>query len=306
MTNKPAAKTAIITGATGFVGLHLVNRLVCEGWTVHVIIRPQSKVDFLQKISQNISMHCHDGTTEQMMSIMNKVRPDIVFHLASLVLPHHEPKDIEPLIQSNILFGTQLVEAMTLNGVYRLINTGTSWQNYQNHAYNPVCLYAATKQAYETILAYYMEVSPLKVVNLKLFDNYGPNDSRKKLIRLLQETAIQQKPLAMTNGEQLIDIVHIDDVVHAFSVAAERLMNGEVSQWEEYAVCSGNPITLKDLVKLYEKVIDKNLPIEWGARPYRPREVMVPWNKGKILQGWEPKIKLEEGLRNLEASSGLN
>lgn len=300
MTNQHGTKTALITGATGFVGLHLANRLVSEGWAVHVIVRPQSKVASLQKISQNLTIHYHDGTTKQMITIMNDVRPDVVFHLASFVLSQHEAKDIESLIQSNILFGNQLAEAMTLSRVYCLVNTGTSWQNFQNHEYNPVCLYAATKQAFEAILTYYIEVSPLRVVNLKLFDNYGPYDTRKKLIPLLQETARKQIPLAMSNGEQFIDLVYIDDVVSAYLVAAERLMNNEGSQWEEYAVSSGTPILLKDLVKLYESIIGKNLPIKWGARPYRQREVMVPWSKGKWLPNWEPKIKLEEGLRNLE------
>ena len=162
------------------------------------------------------------------------------------------------MIQSNILFGTQLIEAMTVNGVYSLINTGTSWQHFQNQPYNPVCLYAATKQAYETILAYYMEVSPLKVVTLKLFDTYGPNDPRRKLIPLLHEAAEKQHTLAMSPGEQLIDIVHIDDICNAFVVAADRIINNVIfSQWEEYAVSSGKPLLLKDIVKTYEAVTGK-------------------------------------------------
>ena len=220
MTKQQSTKTALITGATGFAGSHLAMRLFHDEWNVHVIIRPTSSLDSLQKILPRITVHCHDGTTNQLISIMKKVKPDVVFHLASLVLSQHETKDIEPMIQSNIIFGTQLVEAMTSTEIYSLINTGTSWQHFQNQPYNPVCLYAATKQAYEMILTYYMEVSPLKVVNLKLFDTYGPDDSRRKLIPLLQEAAEKQHTLAMSPGEQLIDIVHIDDVCNAFVVAA--------------------------------------------------------------------------------------
>lgn len=299
MTKHQNKKKALITGATGFVGSYLANRLCLDGWDVHVIIRPNSNMDSLKKILQNIVVHIHEGTTIQMISIFKTVKPDVVFHLASSVISQHETKDIEPIIQSNILFGTQLLEAMTVSGVYRLINTGTSWQHYENQPYNPVCLYAATKQAYEAILTYYVEVTPLNVVTLKLFDTYGPNDPRRKLIPLLQETAKNDKIIAMSLGEQLIDLVHIDDVVNAFLIAAERLMKDKVSQCEEYAVSSGNPLSLQEIVKMYEKVIGKNLLVKWGERPYRPREVWVPWNNGRKLPSWEPKINLVEGLENL-------
>lgn len=306
MIKQLSTKTALITGATGFAGSHLANRLFHDEWDVHVIIRPTSSLDSLQKILQGITVHCHDGTTNQMISIMKKVKPDVVFHLASLVLSQHEIKDTEPMIQSNILFGTQLVEAMIATGIYSLINTGTSWQHFQNQPYNPVCLYAATKQAFETILTYYMEVSPLNIIILKLFDTYGSNDPRRKLIPLLQEAAKKRQTLSMSQGEQLIDLVHIDDVCNAYVMAAERLINNDTfGQWEEYAVSSGNPLLLKDIVRTYETVTGKELSIKWGERPYRMREVMIPWNQGSKLPGWEPKIQLEEGIKNLKVSNGI-
>ncbi|MFJ8247744.1 NAD-dependent epimerase/dehydratase family protein [Peribacillus asahii] len=306
MNKCPSIKTALITGATGFIGSHLVKHLLNAGWDVHIIIRPESNLNLLEKIHHKITIHQHDGSTNGMISILLSVKPNIVFHLASLFLSHHEAKDIEPMIQSNILFGTQLIEAMTATGVYSLINTGTSWQHFQNEPYNPVCLYAATKQAYETILTYYMEISPLKVVTLKLFDTYGPNDPRRKLIPMLQEAAGNQQAIAMSPGNQLIDLVHIDDVCNAFVVAAERLINDDTfGQSEEYAVSSGKPMLLKDIVKTYEAVTGKHLSIEWGKRPYRIREVMIPWNTGRKLPDWEPKIQLEEGIKNLETGNEI-
>ncbi len=101
----------------------------------------------------------------------------------------------------------------------------------------------------------------------------------------------------MSPGEQLIDIVYIDDAVDAFIIAAERLLNDKVEHYEDYAVSSGSPIKLRDLVKIYEEVIGRELPIEWGGRPYREREVMVPWNKGKRLDGWKAKVHLKDGIK---------
>lgn len=292
-------KVALVTGATGFVGSHLVRRLIKESWKVHIISRPESSLEIIKDVKGETLNHLHDGTTDGMLRIIKESKPIIVFHLASLFLTQHQPKDLEPLIRSNILFGTQLLEAMAANGVCKLVNTGTSWQHYSNEDYNPVCLYASTKQAYEAILKFYIETTTLRVVTLKLFDTYGPNDMRPKLFNLLKKVAEDQKPLAMSPGEQLIDIVYIDDVVEAFLIAADRLLRNNAKKYEEYAVSSGNPLKLRDLVKKYEEVIGKKLPIEWGGRPYRDREVMEPWKRGEKLYGWTPKVCLDEGIKKI-------
>lgn len=300
MTIAEKKKVALVNGATGFVGSHLAKRIVSEGWDTHIIVRQQSILDSVSGIREKLTIHEHDGTTDGMLDILNKSNPLIIFHLASLFLVQHQSKDIESLIKSNILFGTQLVEAMVKKGVYNLVNTGTSWQHYNNEDYNPVNLYAATKQAFEAILKFYLETTPLKVITLKLFDTYGPNDPRPKLFNLLKKVAEEQTPLAMSPGEQIIDLVYIDDVIDAFIVAAERLINSKVVNHEDYAVSSGKPIRLRELVEIYEDVVGKELPIEWGGRVYRDREVMVPWNYGKRLNGWSPKTLLPEGLKKLE------
>jgi nucleoside-diphosphate-sugar epimerase len=293
-------RTVLVTGPSGFIGSHLTNKLAVSGWDTHIIIRPNSDLTPLTEVLSDITIHCHDGSTENMNEIMRKAKPDIVFHLASLFLASHTAQDIEPMIRSNVIFGSQLVEAMVSNNINHLINTGTSWQHFENQTYSPVCLYAATKQAFEAILTYYVENSPLKVTTLKLFDTYGPNDQRPKLIPLLQKTKLEQKKLFMSKGEQLIDIVYIDDVIDAFIIAAERHFNGQCAKIEDFAVSSENPIRLKELVKIYEHIIGKTLPIEWGIRPYRNREVMVPWNNGTRLINWSPKYDLNAGIRKIE------
>lgn len=303
MSRSKINKTALVTGATGFVGSNVTKRLVENGWRVHVILRPQSKLTLLDNLKNNVTFHYHDGSAENMLEIFKSIKPDIVFHLASLFLAHHQTKHIEEMIKSNITFGTQLVDAMTAIGSSCMINTGTSWQHFQNKKYNPVCLYAATKQAFESILTFYTQTTSLKVITLKLFDTFGPNDPRPKLFTLLRKTANENNALAMSPGEQLIDLVYIDDVVDAFMKAAERFQKGKSNQWEEYAVSSGNPIPLKEIVSIYGSVTGKRLSINWGERPYRHNEVMVPWNKGKCLPDWEPKISLEEGIRRMESGS---
>jgi nucleoside-diphosphate-sugar epimerase len=221
-----------------------------------------------------------------------------VFHLASLFLAQHQPQDVDALILSNVLFSTQLAEAMVANGVRHMVNTGTSWQHFDNQDYNPVNLYAATKQAFEDILAYYADAGMLKVVTLALFDTYGPNDPRRKLVALLRDLARTGQALAMSPGEQLIDLVHIDDVVDAFLLAAQRLPS-QPTAYARYGVSSGAPMTLRAFVGVFERVAGTSLAIEWGGRPYRPREVMTPW-QAPAMEGWQARIRLEDGLRAIE------
>lgn len=298
-------RIALVTGGTGFVGANLVRRLVTDGWETHVIVRPGSDLSMLADVAQTIRLHVHDGSTEGLIDIIRLASPQLVFHLASLFLAQHTSQDIEPLIHSNLLFSTQLVEAMSVNNVRYLVNTGTSWQHFENNEYNPVCLYAATKQAFEAVLAYYVEVSNLSAISLQLFDTYGPNDPRAKLFTLLRKTARTGEALLMSPGEQLIDLVYIDDVLDAYSLAADRLLQNKLGRHETYAVTSGKPVKLRDLVETYSRITGQPLAVEWGARPYRPREVMLPWNKGQLVPGWKAKVELAAGIALMEQNTRL-
>lgn len=289
-------KRALVTGATGYVGSNLVRHLLTLGWDVHIITRPDSDLMFLDSVISNITVHQHDATSVGMVEAVKKAKPEIVFHLASLFLAQHKTEDIEALISSNMLFSTQLIEAMAVSGVKYLVNTGTSWQHYNNEDYNPVNLYAATKQAFEDILAYYIEVHGMKVTTLVLFDTYGPDDHRPKLISLLWKTAITQQPLVMSPGEQLIDLVHIADVMRAYNLAADALQK-QTEGHKHYGVSSGIPMRLIDLVSVFQEATQTTLPISFGGRPYRQREVMVPWTKYEAVPKWQALIPFEIGIR---------
>lgn len=291
--------TALITGATGYIGSNVVRRLAEKGWKVHVIARETSKLTLLQPVNKKVRINRHDGSTEEMFSILDRVRPDVVFHLAAIANVVHSPKQIVPMLTSNILFGTQLVEAMIAAGSYLLVNTGTYSQHYGQKPYSPSSLYDATKQAFKDILTFYTETTPLKAVTLELYDNYGPGDPRNKIMSLLLKSAKDNQPLAMTPGEQLIDLVYIDDIVDAYELCAHRMLTERSLKNEVYALSSQNPIRLKDVVETFEKVCGCPLPVQWGARPYRQREIMVPWNQGNRLPGWKAKVALEVGIRKM-------
>lgn len=293
------SQTVLITGGTGFIGRNLVKALMQKGYNLHLIVRQDSKVSLIEDDVDNLALHYYDGSIESIDNIFKDIKPSVVFHLASLFISEHEAKDLDNLIQSNIVFGTHLVDSMVRNGVYNLVNTGTSWQHFNNEDYNPVCLYAATKQAFEDIIKYYREAKGLKTITLKLFDTYGPGDNRPKLFNFLAKALKEKKQVSMSPGDQLIDLVYIDDVVNAFLKAQELLVQGQCLEHSNYAVSSQRLIKLKDLISLYSKIAKQELHINWGGRPYRMREVMIPWKNGEIIPGWKAQVTLEEGISSI-------
>ncbi|RME61371.1 NAD-dependent epimerase/dehydratase family protein, partial [Candidatus Parcubacteria bacterium] len=159
-----------------------------------------------------------------------------------------------------------------------------------------VNLYAATKKAFQDILQFYIEARGLRAITLKLYDTYGANDPRPKLINLLQRAAETGEALALSPGEQKADFVHVDDVVNAYRIAAERLLGGQVAGHEGYGVYTGRPLTIRRLVALMEEKLGRKLNVTWGGRPYRDREVMAPYYGLPTLPGWKPKHALEDSL----------
>ncbi len=289
----------LITGATGFVGGHLVKKLLSKRHEIHVLTRPGTDLTKFGDSLAHISSHRHYGSTDDMISVVRDAQPDMVIHLASLFIGEHNPDEVDELVSSNILLSAQLAEAMAVNDVRQLINVGTSWQHFGDADYSPVNLYAATKQAFRTLLQYYIEVHQVRVINLELFDTYGPGDQRGKLFALLERLSSSGERLGMSPGAQRLDPVYVDDVCEAFIVALERLRTGAVESAETYSVCSGKPVTLRELVGIYEDQTRVTLDIEWGGRPYRDREVMEPWSRGVVLPGWSPQISLQEGIKRI-------
>lgn len=278
----------LVTGSSGFVGTHLCARLKKEHHNVFYLARPHTSA---QMPGANGNTFFFDGNNIwALIQFMRVNEIEGVIHLASLYLQTHKLEEIPDLIQSNVYLGTAVLEAASKAGVKWFINTGTIWQNYNapdgTDAYCPVNLYAATKQAFMNIAKFYLETTNMRICTLKLCDTYGPNDTRRKIYSLFEEAARTGETLQMSAGGQKMDILHIDDVVEGFVHLAEMMHNGENLR-EEYVLSSGQQLTLRELAAQYEKEHNVHLNIEWGARPYRVREVMTPY-KGNVLPGWKP------------------
>lgn len=286
----------VITGATGFVGSNLTTFFLKKNYEVNIIVRPNSDLSNLDIKSSKLKVFKYDENLSNLISFFKEVNPICTFHLASNFIAEHQSSDINSLVTSNISFGLQLLEAMKEADVKTLINTGTSWQHYNNEDYNPVCLYAATKHAFESLIEYYVQAENFKVITLKLFDTYGETDRRPKLINLLNKFAKDQSELNLSPGEQIINLVHISDVCIAYETVMNLIEKQKSSIHLKYVIKHSKSYTLKELINVYEKVTQKKIKVVWGGKPYRKREVMTLWDKGVRLPHWKPNLSLEEGL----------
>ncbi|CQQ52964.1 NAD-dependent epimerase/dehydratase family protein [Yersinia enterocolitica] len=284
----------LITGASGYIGSNLACYLNSNGFEVFGLIRSEVVDENKIKLLAGVKLEMLDE--KNLCSLVENINPDIVIHIASLTSVTHDYSTIENLLRSNIEFPTKLLEAMEVAGVKKFINTGTTWQNYNSADYEPVNLYAATKQAFEDILKYYIFAKDFSSITLRLFDSYGPNDTRKKLIPLLDRLAETKESLDMSEGNQEIELVHINDICSAYKTAILKLQDGQPGYANVYSVDTGSRMSLKKLVKLYEKVNDVTLNINWGARPPREREIMRLCTNLTVLPNWSPTIPLDEGI----------
>lgn len=291
-------KRILVTGATGYVGSHLARRLVAEGCEVHITMRPGSSFLPIADIWDRVRSVTYDGTIGSLSGYLVGLPPfDAVFHVAARA--GYDDGSVDEYIESNIRFGTHLLEAMARTGSRLLINTGTSWTHGQNRDYDPVCLYAATKAAFGKIIEYYVLAKGFTGITLELYDVYGEYDTRPKLVHLLKRAADTETPLDTTPGEQPIALTHIEDVVAGYLIAWE-MAAGMAPAHETYTLDAGEVTTVRELIGHMEKIWGVPVPVNLGARPYRDREVMALWNRGERLPGWKPRISLTEGLMRLK------
>jgi nucleoside-diphosphate-sugar epimerase len=291
----------LVTGATGFVGSNLARRLIDEGHEVHITMRSSSSWMPIADIWDRVHSVTYDGTIGSLTGYLNGQQPfDAVFHVAART--GYDDGPVDEYIESNIRFGAHLLEAMARTGNTLFINTSTAWTHGQNHEYDPVCLYAATKAAYGKIIEYYVLAKGFRCVTLELYDVYGEYDTRPKLVHLLKRAADTEIPLETTPGEQPIVLTHIEDIVSGYIKAWEAA--GEMPPAHRIYVLDADEVTtVRELIERMEKIWGVPIPVHLGAKPYREREVMALWERGERLPGWRPGIGLTEGLKRLR--SGL-
>jgi nucleoside-diphosphate-sugar epimerase len=298
---------ALMTGATGYIGTALARHLCAAEWNVHALLRASSDPTQLTASAPDITCHRLDESEDgAAAALVESVRPDCVFHLASRIQGSHAATDIRPLLASNIALGVELLEGLARTNGGRqdapsvLVTAGTYWAQGAHGDDAPNSFYAASKRAFEAFLPFYARHCNVPCISLLLYDVYGPHDLRGKLIPALIDSALAPEAgtLALSPGDQLLDLVYLDDVVRGFVVAAEGLRSGGIDAGR-YRLDSGERVSVKGLVAAIEKLVNRAPAVEFGARPYPPNQIMVPLETGPRLPGWAPAMSLAQGLQAL-------
>lgn len=289
----------VVTGATGYIGSNLVKKLLKDNVEVAILCRKTSGLQLLNECKNKIVIFNDVDDLAKTIQFVKNFKPDVVYHLASCYVSEHQADDIDRIIDSNIKYGTYILETMKQAGVKHIVNASTAWQNYNNEEYNPVSLYAASKEAFENIARYYYEAEEINMISLAIFDSYGPEDPRKKLIWLFKNAVKTGEVIQMSEGNQELDMVYIDDIVDDFIYAGNSICDGK-RHFEKYYIRSGQIRSLREIADIFEKVWGGPLNIEWGKRPYRKREVMKLATLGSSIQENKKRVSLEEGLRRMK------
>lgn len=281
-------KRVLLTGATSYLGARLAGALLEDGATVYALVRGR------RRPPRGVQPLRYDGSMRSVAAAVARARPDAVFHLASLSLLSHTSADVDPMETAIFRLGAQLADASARAGVRAYVLAGSYWQQRGPADPAPVCLYAAMKTALEDLLRYYAARTTLRTASLRLFGIYGPGDARGRLIGQLVESARSKRTLDLSPGRQTLEMLYIDDAVAAFRHTAGMIERRPALSGRAWAVGSGERTTLRELVGEFSLRVGP-VKVRWGGRPYRPGDVMVPWD-GPRLPGWRPRVKLAEGL----------
>ena len=290
-------RRVFITGITGYIGSHLARDLLPE-YEVYGLVRDPLNKTYIEDIASQIHFLYYDDTYDSMDTALNVSQPDLVYHLAAYYTGEHGAEHIPKLIEANVTLGAYLLEAMAAHSVPALVYATTYMTHYQGADYCPVNLYAATKQAFSDLLAYYTDSGLLRAAALVISDTYGPGDHRPKVLNLVKKAAETGERMKLSAGNIPYDAVYIDDVTAAFRSAGEQVMRGEFRN-EIFQTVPEAPLSLRETVEKMLQVNHLTLNAGWGERPAPEREITELIRLYPTPPGWRPQVPLEDGLKNL-------
>ncbi len=295
----PSSNRALVTGATGYLGLALTADLHARGWDVHALTRPASSRARLAHILPLDRIYPSAIAPEATADVVERLKPAAIFHLAATGRIAHGVADIVPMIEANFALGAAVAEVAAASSTALLV-AGSYWEYGEAGTGGPNSLYAATKRALDPLLAYYGERRGLRWTKLVLHDIYGPDDWRRRLVTQLIEAAETGTAIELTEGLQEIEPLHVDDASGAFVQAAEVLLEGRTLP-RVVGIGGGERVTLRALATLIEVATGRGIDARWGARPYPEGQIFKPAELPR-LPSWQPRHTLKGGLETVVAS----
>ena len=286
----------LLTGATGFLGSHLLKALVSKGYEVVVLKRSTSDMWRLKGFENTFKSYDIDRVPLQ--TAFEEQPIDIVIHTACAYGKKGE--SMQEILETNLMFGIKLLNTSISFNSKSFFNTGTFF-NIGALSYKYLNYYALSKKQFEEWLQ--VASDKIQVINLKLEHMFGEQDGNDKFTTWILNELKQEKPtIPLTAGTQKRDFIYIDDVVSAYLTCLEQVP--QLKAFNDIEVGTGVLTPVKTFVTLVKSILEKlkGSPIEtqlnFGALPYREGEIMEPQVDNSVLcsLGWRPKRTLEENI----------
>lgn len=290
-------KTILLTGATGFIGSHLLEYLIRKGYQIVVLKRSTSDISRISKIINVVHTYDIDKTPIELAFKNHKI--DVVMHLAT---SYGKKVNYEDLIQSNIIFGLNLISLSIKYKIDIFINTDTFFNNKNvvqtNHAE-----YTISKKHFLDWLL--LKKGSVKIVNMKVHHVYGENDSDEKFsMWLFKQLRDGNKSIKLTTGIQLRDFIYVQDVVRAYEVI--MLKHQDLESMQEFNIASGKKYTVKEFcIAMGNEILKNSQSVKkvllFGSKSDNSDEIMDIDNDNNALLklGWRPEFDLDKGIRNM-------
>ena len=304
-------KSALVTGAGGFIGSHLTEHLVELGANVKTFVRYNSRNDWgmlellpEEKLSQ---IEVITGDLKDADAVRHAAKDvDIIFHLGSLIAIPYSYIHPRETIETNILGALNVLTAAKENNVEKVIHTSTSevygTARYvpidENHPLQGQSPYSASKIGADKIAESFYRSFNLPVAIIRPFNTYGPRQSARAVIPTIITQALAKEKIFLGSLHPTRDYTYVKDVVEGFIKVAESPKSvGEVIN-----IGSNFEVSIGELANKIISLIGKNAEIVTDPVRVRPQDSEVErlWcdnTKAKRLLGWEPKTSLDEGIK---------
>jgi NAD dependent epimerase/dehydratase len=307
------AKKVLVTGAGGFIGSHLCERLVEAGAEVHALIRYTSRSDWgnleLLPDDRRGALRVVAGNVEDGDFVARQVKgKDVVFHLAALIaIPYsyHAPRSY---VRTNVEGTLNVLEAARTHGVERVVHTSTS-EVYGTAQYAPIdekhplqgqSPYSASKIGADKLVESYHLAFDLPVATIRPFNTYGPRQSARAVIPTIVTQALTAPEIRLGALDPVRDLTFVKDTVDGFLAMASS--PGAIGQ--AVNVGSGQGITIGDLARVILELLGVQKPVVLDSERMRPPgsevfKLICDAGKARALLGWQPRYELREGLREV-------
>jgi UDP-glucose 4-epimerase len=300
----------LVTGGAGFIGSHLVDRLVDEGYDVRVIDNLYSgKLENIERHIKNNKVDFVKGDIRD-TSLVKKslVGVDAVFHLAAIISVPFSVSNPELTLDVNVAGTLNLLNSSSEKNVRKFIFVSSCavfgdtkiLPVNENASTNPISPYAESKLSAERECLSFQQRGLLQSVVLRFFNVYGPrqgmNDYSGVITRFINRAKQKQFLTIYGDGSQTRDFVNVQDIVQALLACMKNSSaNGEV-----FNIGSGKPTSITELAKTVLELTGQDLEIRYElARAGDIKDSYADISKAKRLLNYEPKINLRDGLKAL-------